>query len=139
MGCLLFLTALSAGIIITYKGIQVITKNYYHTILGLVICCLAPAIMVLGVVAKFMETSSSADPKKLDIIKFIHTILGWVLIASSRIALYDEWITKLPELCLPLIFADLASHFCYIYKKVFQPRMESVSINKLALRTTYIK
>lgn len=96
MGCLLILTALSAGIIITYKGVQVITKNYYHTILGFVVSCAALLITALGIVSKFIETSPSTDPKKLDNIKLIHMATGWVIIASSRVALYDEWVTKLP-------------------------------------------
>lgn len=89
MTCLLILTALGAATIVTYKGIQVITKNYYHTIFGLVVCCFTILVSLMGVIAKYKEGSAKTNPQMLDRLKYIHILLGWLLIAASRIPLYD--------------------------------------------------
>lgn len=53
MGTMLLLTSLGVSSIITYKGLTVITKNWYHTLFGFIIVCLAPIATFMGAMSKY--------------------------------------------------------------------------------------
>lgn len=57
-----------------------------------------------------------------------HIIGGWLLIAASRIPLYNQWIVKTPVVFLILMIIDIVLGSFYFYKKITQVRMESVSV-----------
>lgn len=52
MTLLLLLTAIATTQIIVYKGLHVITKTWFHTLLGMVVSCIAPLILALGFIVK---------------------------------------------------------------------------------------
>lgn len=53
MTCLMLLTAIGTVEILTYEGVKIITKNYYHNFLGLLITCSVPIVALLGMTVSF--------------------------------------------------------------------------------------
>jgi putative effector of murein hydrolase len=52
MVTLLLLTSIATTQIIVYKGLQVITKTWFHTLLGMIVSCLVPIVLGFGFMAK---------------------------------------------------------------------------------------
>ena len=65
MVTLLLLTAIATTQIIVFKGLHVIVKTWFHTLLGMIVSCLAPLVLGLGFITKVQESSSITRPLAL--------------------------------------------------------------------------
>ena len=50
MVAMLLLLALGIAEILTYKGVDIITRSWTHTIIGMFVTCAAPAVSALGAI-----------------------------------------------------------------------------------------
>lgn len=86
-----FLMAVGPIIMLTYYGASIILQFWYHQLIGFILYCILPILLVSGSVCKISKDRPDVEPSMVYFRNKAHSIFGWVYILLIHVPLLTGW------------------------------------------------
>lgn len=86
-----FLMAIGPIFMLTYYGASIILQFWYHQLIGFILYCILPFLLISGAICKISKTRPEVDPSVAYFRSKAHTIFGWTYIILIHVPMLSGW------------------------------------------------
>lgn len=103
---------------IVQYGPSIILQYWFHQLIGFILYCTLPFLLLSGSICKISKDRSDIDPKTVyDRIRG-HTIFGWVYVFFVHVPMLTGWFGGITNYVFGVIvIVDLFSYGSFVYLK----------------------
>lgn len=103
---------------IVQYGPSIILQFWYHQLIGFMLYCILPILLISGSICKISKDRNDVDPKLVYERAKGHTIFGWVYIFLVHVPMLTGWFGGITNYVFGfIVIVDLFSYGFYVYLK----------------------